>query len=102
MQELLIRMYTVYSLSFDFGQLTLKKWLFPHKSRSPCLSRVLLSMAEPLTQVLQEKPKNTIKYNNNNNNNNNINNNYLYLTHKCSRVPPAIVVWIYDTFGNIF
>ena len=37
------------------GQLILKKWLLPHRMRSPCFTRVLDVTARPFTQVLKVK-----------------------------------------------
>jgi len=37
---------------FAFGQLMRKKWLLPHRMRSPCLILVLLVTVRPFTHVL--------------------------------------------------
>ena len=42
------------------GMLSLKKWLLPHNTRSPCLTLVLLSIGLPLTHVLQRKEKKSL------------------------------------------
>ena len=39
------------------GMFSLKKWLLPHNTLSPCPTLVLLSIGLPLTHVLQRKEK---------------------------------------------